>query len=114
MSDVQPDAADPRRVMRGAADRLLASAATIVDQVVASERFSHTFARGIQTAVNVSASARRRVNAVGDFAAAWLNIPTRRQLIELARRLNQLELAVDDVDAKAAQVLRRLGGEDDG
>ena len=115
MRDDPQEHIDPLGMARGVADRLLANAATLVDEVVASEAFSERFAKGMQGVVTVTASMRRRVNAVGDFAAEWLNIPTRRQLIDLARRLNQLELAVDDVDAKTAEVLRLLAEEaDDG
>ncbi|MDJ0924227.1 MAG: hypothetical protein QNJ77_06655 [Acidimicrobiia bacterium] len=115
MRDDSHDHLDPLGMARGIADRLLASASTVVDDVVASEGFSATLAKGMQGVVTVTSSLRRRVNAVGDFAAEWLNIPTRRQMIDLARRLNHLELAVDDVDAKAAELLRLLSEEaDDG
>ena len=108
---VSDEHVDPLGMARGIADRLLANASTFVDGVVASEGFSETLARGMQGVVTVTSSLRRRVNAVGDFASEWLNIPTRRQLIDLARRLNHLELAVDDVDAKTAEVLRLLAEE---
>ena len=115
MRDDTQEHIDPLGAARGVADRLLANASTFVDEVVASDGFSETLARGMQGVVTVTSSLRRRVNAVGDFAAEWLNIPTRRQLIDLARRLNHLELAVDDVDAKTAEVLRLLAEEaDDG
>ena len=111
MRDDSQEHVDPLGMARGVADRLLANASTLVDEVVASEGFSETLARGMQGVVTVTSSLRRRVNAVGDFAAEWLNIPTRRQMIDLARRLNHLELAVDDVDAKTAEVLRLLAEE---
>ncbi|MDJ0498384.1 MAG: hypothetical protein QNJ89_11175 [Acidimicrobiia bacterium] len=115
MRDDSQEHVDPLGMARGVADRVLANASTFVDEVVASEGFSESLARGMQGVVTVTSALRRRVNAVGDFAAEWLNIPTRRQLIDLARRLNHLELAVDDVDAKAAEVLRLLAEEaDDG
>jgi hypothetical protein len=113
MRDDSHETIDPLGTARGIADRVLANASTLVDEVVASDGFSATLARGMQGVVTVTSSLRRRVNAVGDFAAEWLNIPTRRQLIDLARRLNHLELAVDDVDAKTAEVLRLLAEETD-
>ncbi len=114
MRDDTQEHVDPLGMARGVADRILASASNLVDEVVASEGFSASLAKGMQGVVTVTSSLRRRVNAVGDVAAEWLNIPTRRQLVDLARRLNHLELAVDDVDAKAAEVLRLLEEADDG
>jgi hypothetical protein len=94
-----------RDLFRQLADRTLATASTLVDELVASETFSRALAGGMQRVVGVSSAARRRLNSVGSFASEWLNVPTRHQVIELSRRLNQLEIAVDDVDAKAAEML---------
>lgn len=113
MSNDSGDQLDSLGMVRGIADRAYDSASTFVDEVVGSEGFSSTFAKGFQTAAATTSALRRRVNAVGEFASEWLNIPTRRQMIDLARRLNHLELAVDDVDAKAAEVLRLLAEEAD-
>ena len=99
---------DPIRTARGIADRLLAGATTFVDELVATDGFSETLARGMQVVVNTTSGMRKRANAVGEVASEWLNIPTRQQVVDLARRLNHLEFTLDDVDAKTAEVLRRL------
>ncbi len=115
MRDERRDHLDPLATARGVADRFLANATTFVDEVVASEAFSETLARGMQVVVNTTSGLRKRVNVVGDVASEWLNIPTRQQVVDLARRLNNLEFTLDDVDAKTAEVLRRLEEEaDDG
>lgn len=113
MSNESGDQLDPLAMARGIADRAYESASTFVDDVVGTEAFSATFAKGLQAAAATTSALRRRVNSVGEFASEWLNIPTRRQMIDLARRLNHLELAVDDVDAKTAEVLRLLAEEAD-
>jgi ABC-type transporter Mla subunit MlaD len=114
MRDENTERIDPIGMVRNVTDSLLRSASSFVDEVVASEGFSQTLARGMQAVVTTTASARARVNTLGEFASEWLNIPTRRQLIEVARRLNHLELALDDVDAKADQVLKLLEEDGDG
>lgn len=115
MSDERRDRPDPLGAARGVADRLLNGATTFVDELVASEGFSETLARGMQVVVNTTSGVRKRVNAVGDVASEWLNIPTRQQVVDLGRRLNNLEFTLDDVDAKTAELLRRLDEEaDDG
>ncbi len=108
MSDENNTRPEPLRMTRGVADRLLAGATTFVDELVASEGFSATLARGMQVVVSTTSGMRKRANAVGEVASEWLNIPTRRQVVDLAKRLNNLEFALDDVDAKTAEVLRLL------
>ncbi len=105
------DHLDPLGAARGVADRLLAGATTFVDEIVASEGFSETLAKGMQAVVNTTSGMRKRVNAVGDIASEWFNIPTRQQVVDIARRLNNLEFTLDDVDAKTAELLRRLDEE---
>ena len=115
MSDKDKARLDPLRMTRGVADRFLAGASTFVDELVASEGFSAALARGMQVAVNTTSGMRKRMNAVGEVASEWLNIPTRQQVVDLAKRLNHLEFALDDVDAKTAEVIRMLEAEaDDG
>jgi len=110
--DPQPK---PGAMARGLADRLLARSAEIVDDVVASDGFAMTLARGMAVGAAASAAVRRTTHQVGEFAAEWLNVPTRRQLIEMARRMNHIELVLDDLDIKAEEVLRRIdAGNGDG
>ena len=121
MRDDTQEHIDPLGAARGVADRLLANASTFVDEVVASDGFSETLARGMQGVVTVTSSLRRRVNAVGDFAAEWLNIPTRRQLIDLALQPDAVDHSLEEhlaplldnaaaVDNESLAALARGGG----
>ncbi len=103
----------PGAMVRGVLDRILTQSSEVVDDVVASDTFSKTLARGMALTAGATAAVRRSTHQVGEFAAEWLNIPTRRQMIEMARRMNHIELVLDDLDVKAEEVLRRIGHEDD-
>jgi len=102
----------PTAMLRGLVDRALSQTSAVVDDVVASEAFSKTLARGMAVTAGATAAVRRSTHQVGEFAAEWLNVPTRRQMIEMARRMNHIELVLDDLDIKAEEVLRRIDPED--
>ncbi len=103
------DKTNPGAAMRGIADRLLATAGDAIDEIVASESFSESLAKGMALAATTTSSMRGVTHAVGDVASAWLNIPTREQVIDLSRRLTNLEMLLDDVDAKTSELIERLG-----
>jgi hypothetical protein len=95
-------------------DRLLKNAGVIVDDVVASEAFSVTMARSLGAVSGVASLVRNTTQQVGEFAADWLNVPTRRQLVELAARLNRVEVMLDDIDFRTGELLERAApGHDD-
>ncbi len=106
------DKADPGAAIRGMADRLLVTAGETVDEIVGSDSFSTALARGMALAATTTASMRGVTHAVGDVASAWLNVPTRQQVIELSRRMTNLEMLLDDVDAKTSELIERLGEAD--
>ncbi len=103
---------DPGAAIRGIADRLLVTAGDTVDEIVSSEAFSTALAKGMGLAATTTASMRGVTHAVGEIASAWLNVPTRQQVIELSRRLTNLEMLLDDVDAKTSELIDRLGEPD--
>jgi hypothetical protein len=102
-------------MLRAVADRLLARTSDLVDDAVASDTFAMTLARGMEVGAATTSAVRRTTHQVGEFAAEWLNVPTRRQLIDVARRMNHIEFVLDDLDAKAEEVLRKIDrGDQDG
>ena len=106
------DKPSPGAAIRGIADRLLVTAGDRIDEIVASEAFSESLAKGMVLAATTTSSMRGVTHSVGDIASAWLNVPTREQVIELARRLTNLEMLLDDVDAKTSELIERLGEQD--
>lgn len=112
MSGDQSERLNVAAAGRGLFDRLLKNAGVIVDDVVASETFSATMARSIGAASGVTSFVRSTTQQVGEFAADWLNVPTRHQLIEMASRLNRIELMLDDVEYRTGMLLGLAEPED--
>ncbi len=107
-------ASNPMETIRRLRDRLLGAAGNAADVVTGSEAFGQTMARTMNAAAAATASVRSVAHSGAEMAAGWLNIPTRRQLIELATRINRIELILDDLDVAASELLDRLEEAEDG
>lgn len=101
------DLPKPGVAIRRAADRMLAGTADAVDEIVGSEPFSKNLARGMAMTARTVATVRGVTRSIGGFTASWFNIPTRQQVIELSKRVLSLELVLDDIDARTAELLNK-------
>lgn len=105
---------DPVVMVRRVADRVLEATANVADDVLSSGAFAASLAQAMNTSAVVGGVVRNSLHRVGESAAGWLNVPTRRQLIDLAARLNHVELVLDDVDMRTITMLDgRHGGKGD-
>lgn len=105
----------PGLALRKAADRLLATTSETVDDLFSSDRFSKNLARGMALSAATVATARNVTRTLGGMAASWFNVPSRQQMVDLSRRVIHLELVIDDIDARTAQMIENggAGQEDD-
>lgn len=99
------DLPKPGLAIRKATDRALARSAEAVDELVGSDPFSKTLARGMAMSAGTIATARKLTRTVGGLTASWLNLPTRGQVLELSRRIVHLEMLLDDIDARTSEIL---------
>ena len=104
----------PLEVWLEATSRALEAAGQAAEQVVASEAFSSVVARAAKSALEIVTPLRRSVNQLAEAASEWTNVPTRAQVVELARRINRLELILDDLDVKTDELLGLVNGEVEG
>jgi hypothetical protein len=111
MSSEEPTTSGPLEVLREASARALDVAGQVAEQFVASEGFSSVVSRAANAVLDIVTPLRRGVNQLAETASEWTNIPTRGQVVELASRVNRLELILDDLDVKTDEVLKLLDGE---
>jgi hypothetical protein len=97
----------PGLALRNAADRLLATTADTVDDLFSSDQFSKNLARGMALGAATVATARNVTRTLGGMTASWFNIPSRQQMVDLSRRVIHLELVIDDIDARTAQMIEK-------
>ena len=96
---------DPQEELRKARDSVLDLAGRIADTVVSSELYAVTMGRAIRTFSQVTAPVREQLEAVSESVLEAANLPSRAQIVELAKRVNRLETILDDVDHKTDELL---------
>lgn len=94
--------------LRTARDRALGVAGSITDIVAESETFGSTMAKTMNATAAITGSVRSVAHSGTELMAAWLNLPTRRQVIDLATRVNHMELVLDDIEAATSEMLQHL------
>ena len=55
---------------------------------------------------------RKQVTSAMEQYLQQMNLPTRKEVIDLAERLTHIEMTIDDLDAKIDKVLDLLKAED--
>lgn len=103
--------AGPLDYFRETTVRILDVAGRAAERIVASETFSAVVAGAAKTTLDVVTPLRRGANQLAEMASEWANFPTRTQMLELARRVNRLELILDDLDVKTDRLLARQDGD---
>ena len=96
---------DPQEELRKARDGMLDLAGRIADTVVTSELYAVTMGRAITTFSQVAAPVREQLQAVSEMVLETANLPSRAQIVELAKRVNRLETILDDVDHKTDELM---------
>jgi hypothetical protein len=110
MANEQPTSS-PLEVWGEATAKALEVAGQVAEQIVGSEGFSSVVSRAAKAALDIVTPLRQGVNQLAETASEWTNVPTRGQVVELASRVNRLELILDDLDVKTDEMLRLLDGE---
>jgi polyhydroxyalkanoate synthesis regulator phasin len=101
-------AIDPFAQMFQFYDAFAKSWAGVMSEAVASKSFAESMGRQMESGLDAMALLRRQM---GDFMEQYLqqmSLPTRKEVINLAERVTNLEMALDDIDAKLDEVLDLL------
>lgn len=109
MSDTQVESnktADPLGQLREVRDSYLGIWAKALGEVVNSDAYSQVSGVLLETALTTSSPIRDAQKKVMISALEQLNMPSRADFVSLAERLSNLELLLDDMDAKLSKVLQ--------
>ena len=111
MASEETTPGSPLEVWREATNKALEVAGQVAEQLVASETFSSVVSRAAKSALDIVTPLRQSMNQLAETASEWTNIPTRTQVVELAGRINRLELILDDLDVKTDELVGLLDGD---
>jgi hypothetical protein len=89
-------------------DQWIAAWSRVLEQAMGTDNFAKLMGKQLESFLNVSAPVKKAAEQQIDASLAGLGIPSRGQVIALARHVAQVEEKIDALDDKLDRVLRRL------
>jgi polyhydroxyalkanoate synthesis regulator phasin len=112
MAEVKEETAkqfDPFASFRQMRDAYLDAMAKTMVETVNSEAYAQTTGAMLDCYLSASAPVREAMEKSMAQAMQQLSLPSRQDVASLAERLTNLEMRIDDLDAKLDRVLNLLG-----
>ena len=97
---------DPTGMWRGLRDANLDAWSKMMIQVVNSEAYAQATGAALDAWLTTSAPFRKAMETTMTQVLTQLNMPTRTDVTTLAERLTNVEMRLDDLDAKLSEMLR--------
>lgn len=82
--------------------------ADTMSETVASKSFAESMGQQMESSLDALTLVRRQVSELMEQYLQQMNLPTRGEVLSLAERLTRIEMRVDDLDAKADEILDLL------
>jgi polyhydroxyalkanoate synthesis regulator phasin len=99
---------DPLAQMFQFYDTFAKSWSGVMSEAVASKSFAESMGRQVESSLDTMTLLRRQMGDLMEQYLQQMNLPTRREITNIAKRLTHLEMALDDLDAKMDEVLDLL------
>lgn len=94
------DPFDPFAVWRSARDTYVEAWSKAMIDLVSTEAFSEAMGRSLDTYLTMSAPVRKLMETTMTQVLTQLSMPSRAEVVGLAERLTNIEMRLDDLDAK--------------
>jgi hypothetical protein len=99
---------DPLAQMFQFYDAFAKSWSGVMSEAVASKSFAEGMGQQLESSLDAMTLMRRQMGDLMEQYLQQMSLPTRKEVINLAERLTNLEMAMDDMDAKLDEVLNLL------
>ena len=86
--------------------------ASTMSDTVASERFAQSAAEQMESSLEFMGFIRKLVGDAMDQYLQQMNLPARKEVVDLAERLTHIEMTIDDLDAKIDEILDLMKAEE--
>ncbi|MCI0417842.1 MAG: hypothetical protein L0312_01250 [Acidobacteria bacterium] len=103
-----PSAIEPFSQMFQFYDSFAKSWSDAMSKAVSSKSFAESMGRQIENNLDTMTLMRRQMGDLIEQYLQQMSLPTRNDVINLSERLTNLEMSVDDLDAKLDELLRLL------
>jgi hypothetical protein len=104
----EPDPLDPFGGWRAMRDAGMETWSKMMIDLVNSEAYARATGQMLDTYLTVSAPFQRAIETVMTRVLTQLNMPTRADVTGLAERLTNIELRLDDLDARLGELQRAV------
>jgi hypothetical protein len=99
---------DPLGFWRTTQDSALDTWSKSLVELVNSEPYAEATARMLDSYLSVSVPMRKLLSQTMEQTLSQFNMPTRTEVVSLAERMTNIEMRLDDMDARMADILRLL------
>ncbi len=89
-------------------DQWIAAWSRVLEQAMGTDTFAQLMGKQLESFLNVSAPAKKAAEQQIDASLAGLGLPSRAQVVALARHLAQVEEKIDGLEDKLDRAVRRL------
>jgi len=89
-------------------DQWIAAWSRVLEQAMGTDAFAQAMGKQLEGFLNVSGPAKKAAEQQIDASLSGLGIPSRAQVVALARHVAQVEEKIDGLEDKLDRVLRRL------
>lgn len=110
MSQNDPQKLDPFGPWRSFRDASMDAWAKALTEAVGTDAFAQSMGAYLDSYLATSAPFQKAVDQYMSAVLPRMSLPTRDEVIDLARRMTNIELRLDDLDAKTDQLLQALHG----
>jgi hypothetical protein len=80
----------------------------VMSEAVGSKSFAESMGQQLESSLDTMTLFRRQFGDLMEQYLRQMSLPTRKEVISIAKRLTQLEMAIDDLNAKVDEVLDLL------
>jgi SMC interacting uncharacterized protein involved in chromosome segregation len=77
-------------------------------EMVSSKSFADSMAQQSESALSATQMMRRQVSQLMEQSLQQMNLPSRKEILNIAQRLTNVEMRLDDMEAKLDEVLDLL------
>ena len=105
---------DPTGMMKAMRDASVDNWAKMMTQLVNSDAYAEANAEMLNAWLSSSSPFRKAMETAVNQSLAALNLATREDITRLAGRMTNIEMRLDDMDAKLDESLRQQGSKHEG
>ena len=109
--DEKPQASDPFSQMVQFYDDWTKTWAGAASEMVSSKGFADSVAQQLESTLSMTQLMRRQMSEIMEQSLQQMSLPSRKQVLDIAGRMTNLEMRLDDLEAKLDEVLDLLKAE---